>query len=108
MAAIQHLQKKRENLDDFIFQNPRARNQGKYYSNESLNILWRSACKKVGVTISLYEGLKHSSCSQFINEREGTIDELQMLTDHSRRESVAHYAKIGVDRKKKLMTKDRI
>ena len=59
--------------------------------------------EKVGVDIGLYPGLKHSSCTQFINEKDGTIDELQMLTDHARRDSVMKYAKVGVERKRRLM-----
>lgn len=91
-------------LDDFIFQNPRARKRGGYYP-EALNKIWNKACKKIGVQIELYEGTKHSSCCQFINEYEGTIDELQMLTGHARRDSVEHYAAIGVERKRRLMAR---
>ena len=109
LHVIQQLRKNRIiKLDEFIFQNPRARKPGKSYQIESLNKLWHKACGKVGVAISLYEGLKHSSCSQFINEHDGTIDELQMLTDHARRDSVAHYAKVGMGRKKKLMARRRV
>jgi integrase len=93
------------NPDEYIFQNPRARRKGKRYTNESLNVLWRAACKKEGISISLHEGLKHSSCSQFVNEKEGTVDELQTLTDHVRRDSVLKYAKVGVGRKLALMKK---
>ena len=87
---------------DFIFHNTRAR-KWDWYTLEALNKIWHKACDKVGIQISLYEGLKHSSCSQFINEKGGTIDELQTLTEHARRDSVRHYAKVGVDRKRKLM-----
>ena len=82
--------------------------KGSRYTNESLNVLWRDACKKENIGISLYEGVKHSSCSQFINEKEGTVDELQMLTDHARRDSVLKYAKVGVGRKLALMKQRRL
>lgn len=95
-------------FNEYIFQNPRARRKGRRYTNESLNVLWREACKKEGVSISLFEGLKHSSCSQFVNEKEGTVDELQMLTDHARRDSVLKYAKVGVGRKLALMKKRKL
>ena len=67
-----------------------ARREGKRYTNESLNIIWKRACKKVGVNIKLYHGLKHSSCTQFINEKGGSDEELQMLTDHARIDSVSY------------------
>jgi len=51
----------------------------------------------------MYAGLKHSSCSQFINEKGGTVDELQMLTDHARRDSVLKYADVELERKRELM-----
>ena len=87
----------------FLFVNPLARREGKRYTNESLNIIWKRACKKVGVDIKLYHGLKHSSCTQFINEKGGSDEELQMLTDHARIDSVSYYRKIGLDRKRELM-----
>ena len=48
--------------------------------------------------IGLYEGTKHSSCTQFINEKDGTDSELQMLTDHARMDSVRKYRKVGTDK----------
>jgi len=96
------------NQSGYIFKNKRARKDGSRYTGESLNILWRNACQKTGIEISLYNGLKHSSCSQFINEKSGTVDELQMLTDHARRDSVLKYAKVGTGRKLELMKKRKL
>lgn len=87
----------------FFFQNPRARLDGKRYSNESLNVIWKAACQKVGESIDLYSGLKHSSCSQFINEKGLSLSDLQTITDHARIESVKRYAKTEVARKRELM-----
>ncbi len=56
----------------------------------------------------MYAGLKHSSCSQFINECGGTVDELQMITDHTRRESVLKYASVEVETRRALMGKKKI
>jgi hypothetical protein len=53
----------------------------------------------------MYAGLKHSSCTAFINEQGGTIDELQMLTDHARRDSVLIYADVKMVAKRRLMGK---
>ena len=93
-------------ISNYLFVNPLARKTGKRYTNESLNILWKDACKKAGENISLYAGLKHSSCSQHINEKGLSESELQIITDHARIESVRSYAKTEVKRKKELMIKN--
>ena len=51
----------------------------------------------------MYSGLKHSSCTQMVNEKGLGIDELQMLTDHARRDSVLKYAKVMLDKKRELL-----
>jgi succinylglutamate desuccinylase len=63
--ALKHIKRQGK----FFFTNPLARREGKRYTNESLNRIWKKACKKVGEDIDLYSGLKHSSCSQYINEK---------------------------------------
>ncbi len=93
-------------LSQFFFVNPLARKVGKRYTNESLNIIWKKACKAAGENIDLYSGLKHSSCSQYINEKGLSESELQIITDHARIESVRNYAKTDVKRKKELMMKN--
>lgn len=91
------------NIGGFIFTNPKAREPGKRYTNESLNNIWKKACKKAEESIDLYSGLKHSSCSQYINEKGLSISELQIITDHKRLDSVRRYAKVEVSRKRALM-----
>lgn len=93
----------RRNIGDFFFQNPRARRDGKRYTNESLNTIWRAACLVAGETIDLYSGLKHSSCSQAVNEYGLSVHDVKALTDHARLESVGRYAKVEVGRKLELM-----
>lgn len=93
-------------ISPFLFTNPRARKPGKRYTNEALNNIWKVACKKAGEEIDMYSGLKHSSCSQYINERGLSESELQVITDHARLESVRRYAKTEVKRKKELMMKN--
>jgi len=87
----------------FMFENPRARKDGKRYTLESLNVLWRQACKDTGENIDMYSGLKHSSCSQFVNEMGGSLSDLQVLTDHARMDSVRPYAETQIARKRELM-----
>jgi len=85
-------------LEEFVFKNKNARHPGARYTNESLNNLWKTACRKVGETIDLYSGLKHSSCSQYINEYGLSIYDIQTITDHKRLESVRKYAKAELSR----------
>jgi integrase len=92
-------------VGEVIFKNSLARTKSKRYTNESLNYHWKRACKKVGESIDLYSGLKHSSCSQYLNEHGLTVSELQVLTDHKRLESVERYGKVGVERKRQLMAR---
>ena len=87
----------------YLFQNPRARKNGKAYTGESLNRLWLKACESSGEKINMYSGLKHSSCSQFINEKGMAISDLQTITDHARIDSVRRYAKTEVSQKRKLI-----
>jgi hypothetical protein len=65
--------------------------------------IWKKASKQVGEDINMYSGLKHSSCSQYINEKHYSLDQVQMLTDHARRESVQRYASVQLDEKRRLM-----
>ena len=88
---------------DFMFQNPRARNEGKAYNIEALGRLWKKACMVAGEDIDMYSGLKHSSCSQYINEQGMALSDLRTITDHARLDSVEKYAKTEVARKRQLM-----
>jgi len=97
-----------DGLYAFVFRNSRAKNCGKRYSNNALNRIWRNACKRTGETIDLYSGLKHSSCSQYINEKGLSLSELQMITDHKKLDSVRRYADVKVQRKRALMERGKI
>ena len=92
-----------KNSIDFFFQNPRARKEGMRYTNESLNNIWKAACKAVGENIELYSGVKHSSCCQYLNEKGLSLSELQTITDHANMASVMRYGKIEIDRKRQLL-----
>jgi hypothetical protein len=69
---------RKKSVGGHIFKNEKARRGSKRYTNESLNIIWEKACKSVGESIDLYSGLKHSSCSQYINERGLSISDLKV------------------------------
>ncbi len=87
----------------YFFVNPHGKLDGKHYSLGTMEELWNKACQQVDEAIDMYSGLKHSSCSQYINEKHYSIDQVQMLTDHARRESVKRYASVQLDEKRRLM-----
>jgi integrase len=94
---------RQDSLNGFVFVNRRSRFKDKRYTLESLNVLWKAACEKTGECIDLYSGLKHSTCSQMINERGLTLNQVQLVTDHANIESVKKYAKVELDIKRRLM-----
>ncbi len=96
-------QKKLGYISPYFFVNPSGKLKGKHYTVAILERYWNAAAKKAGVEIELYQGTKHTSCNIFLNEKGGTIDELQTVTDHARRESVLHYGEIKKHRRKELM-----
>ena len=90
-------------FEPFFFVNPKGKLKGRHYQHDYLVDLWNKACDDVGEKIEMYSGLKHSSCSQYINEKGLSVDELQMITDHAKRESVLKYAKVQAEAKRRLM-----
>jgi integrase len=89
----------------YFFVNPhgKLKEEQYHYQHDYLVDLWKKACEQVNENIDMYSGLKHSSCSQYINEKHYSIDQVQMLTDHARRESVQRYASVQLDEKRRLM-----
>ena len=105
---ITYMQSAKKTLGQHVFQNDRARRKSKRYTNESLNTIWRQACQSVGESIDLYSGLKHSSCSQCINEKGMSVHDVKVLTQHERIESVYKYAKTEVSRIRELMARGKV
>jgi integrase len=92
-------------VSPYFFINPKGERPGQPYTGKALSRLWKEACAKVGESIPLYPGVKHSSCSQLVNEHGYSIHEVQMATDHARLESVKRYAKVEVSARKALLEK---
>ncbi|MFA5340254.1 MAG: tyrosine-type recombinase/integrase [Clostridia bacterium] len=92
-------------FSSYMFSHSSSRLNGKRYQSDFLNDLWNKACKECGESIRMYAGLKHSSCNAFVNEQGHSIDELQMLTDHKRRDSVLKYTDVKLEAKRRLMGK---
>lgn len=93
----------RRTFSPFVFINNLGRTRFKHYTLESLGNIWKAACKKAGESISMYAGLKHSTACQFINEKGGSMSELQMAGDWARPDSVKRYAYTDVARRKELL-----
>ncbi len=91
----------------FFFTNPYGKLKGKHFQHDFLVDTWKKACEKVDEQIPLYAGTKHSSCTIAVNEKGLSIDELQMLTDHARRDSVLKYTDVQIRKKRELMEKTR-
>jgi hypothetical protein len=89
----------------YFFVNPHGKRKEEHYRyrHHYMAKLWHKACEQVGEDIDMYSGLKHSSCSQYINEKHYSIDQVQMMTDHAKRESVMRYASIQLDAKRRLL-----
>jgi integrase len=104
-AMIDEIERLIESNPDspYIFVNRLGRLPGKRYTSKALNLIWRNACKVVGEDIDLYSGLKHSSMSQFVNEKRLSLAEVQIVSDHARMESVKKYASVELARKRELM-----
>lgn len=92
-------------ISPYYFTHESSRMDGKRYQHDFLVDLWNKAAKSCGESIRMYAGLKHSSCTAFINEHGGSIDELQILTDHNRRDSVLKYADIKLEKKRHIQAK---
>ena len=100
---MQELTSTRRQDSPFIFINSRARNSDRRYTNESLNTIWKAACREVGIEIALYSGVRHSRASQMINELKMSIHEVKEAGTWKRLDSVSRYAKTGLTRKRELL-----
>jgi len=63
---------------------------GKPYTQKNLNRLWNEACRKVGVEINLYNGLKHS-LGMHLLEKGVPKEMVQKIYGHSRADMTDRY-----------------
>lgn len=90
----------------FIFTNSRARNPGKRYTNESINNIWKKACKEAGKSIRPYAGVRHSRASQMHNELGMSLPEIKEAGTWKRLDSLQKYARTEFERKRKLLERN--
>lgn len=87
----------------FMFRNEKSKREGKRYGDSALNRLWREACRKYGVQISLYNGLKHSTLDYYYNDLEVPLTDLMDLTGHKNLDCIKHYARMKPRRQRSLL-----
>jgi transposase len=82
----------------------------KYTQNSAaiMHRLWKKACEEVGIEIKMYDGLKHSGCCQYINERGLSESQLMLITGHVKLETVRKYAKTETSTVRALMETPRL
>jgi hypothetical protein len=91
----------------FLFTNPKSRLDDGRYSSSKVNRLWSDACKKYGITISLYNGTKHSTLDYFYNDLGVPLTDLMDLTGHQNLECIKHYARMKIHRQRSLLAMDK-
>ena len=90
----------------FIFTNNRARKNGKRYTNESINNIWKKACKESGKSIRPYAGIRHSRASQMHNEIGMSLPEIKEAGTWKRLDSVQKYDRTEFRRKRELLERN--
>ena len=89
----------------FFFINPNSTRDSKHYIRQGLYQKWVAKCKKAGIACSLYEGTKHSTASQLVNEYGYNLHDVQLATAHKDLSSVRHYAKIDLSARRNALDK---
>ena len=64
--------------------------------------IWREACKKAGVTITMYQGTKHSTAQSYLDDGY-SFEQLKEVTGHASIASVRHYATATVEHRRSLL-----
>ena len=80
-----------------------SRQRDKRYTWRIMDDAWKRACKRTGEDIGMYQGLKHSSVCQFLNEKGLSVSEVQVITGHKDIRSVLRYGETEIARKRELM-----
>jgi integrase len=87
----------------FLFTNPLSRSECKPYGDYTLNKLWADACKKYGVNILMYNGVKHSTLDYYYNDLGVPLTDLMDLTGHKNLDCIKRYAGMKIHRQRSLL-----
>lgn len=99
---------KPERVSPYLFTCMSSHQLGGRYSSAIMLRLWNKACEEVGIKIKMYDGLKHSGCCQYINERGLSESQLMLITGHVKLETVRKYAKTETSTVRALMETPRL
>lgn len=88
----------------YVFTCKESKHKHHRYTHTIIERLWNQACAKAGENISLYEGTKHSFCSQYLADGY-SLEQVVLLTGHANIQSLKHYAIAEVATKKALLEK---
>ena len=64
--------------------------------------IWLDACKKVGVTVTMHQGTKHSTAQSYLDDGY-SFEQLRVVTGHASIASVKHYASATVEHRRSLL-----
>ena len=91
-------------LSPFMFTCKSSHQLSKRYTDAIMNRIWRNAMEEAGLPyLSKYPGTKHSSCTQYLNEKNISLTDLMAITGHKQLQTVARYAKTETSRVRELM-----
>ena len=95
-------------LSPYLFTCKKSHQAAGRYSASIMHRLWNKACEEVGIKIKMYDGLKHSGCCQYINEKGLSESQLMSLTGHKKVETIRKYAKTEISTVRALMETPRL
>ena len=95
-------------LSPYLFTCKSSHKEGGRYTAATMHRLWKKACEEVGISIKMYDGLKHSGCCQYINEKGLSESQLMLITGHVKLETVRKYAKTETSTVRALMETPRL
>lgn len=102
-AAFKPYMKQLPDISKFFFTCSESKSEGKRYTGKLLRKYWNAACEKAGEDIYLYRGTKTSRASQMINELGMSTHDLQIAGDWASHDSVKHYARANIAKKRELI-----
>jgi len=77
-----------------LFVNPGARDPEQRWGHDALTNLWGAACKRVGVSVGLYEGTKHATSTDLLRRGEN-LELVRKFLGHKDARSTERYAKLA-------------
>ena len=91
-------------ISPFMFVCGSSYHMTRRYTQGIMIRIWKNALKAAGMPyINMYNGLKHSSATQYLNEKGMSLTDLMAITGHKQLDTVSKYAKHDTRRIRELM-----